>query len=107
MSDKHIYISIPHNNIQLVIRAPSDDAGTTAELLSILANADLQVVDPHTYKVVEPLEVSKWECISESHVRWEKQVHFNVQRTFNYKYSEWVAAGSPLKVEEEAEPCAN
>ena len=54
-----------------------------------------------------PLEVSRWECISESHVRWDKQADWNVQRAFNYKHSEWVAAGSPLKMEEEAEPCAN
>jgi len=106
MSKEHIYISIPHNGIQLVIRA-QEDAVQTFELLSILKSADLQVVDPHTYEVVEPLRVSKWECISEPQVRWDKQVRYDVQRKFNYKYSNWVAAGSPLKVVEEVEPCAN
>ncbi len=107
MSDKHIYITIPHNSTRLVIRAPYEEAGAASKLLAILSGADLQLVDPNTYKVLEPLEVSRWECISESHVRWEKQADWNVQRAFNYKHSEWVAAGSPLRMEEEAEPCAN
>ncbi len=106
MSDNHIYISIQLNGTQFVIRAQSE-AESTAQLLAILRNADLQVVNSHTYEVIEPLEVSKWECISESYVRWDKQVHYDVQRKFNYRHSRWVAAGSPLKVEEEAEPCAN
>ena len=106
MSKEHIYISIQLNSSQFVIRA-QEGADSTAHLLAILRNADLQVVNSHTYEVIEPLEVSKWECISESQVRWDKQVHYDVQRKFNYKHSRWVAAGSPLKVEEEAEPCAN